>query len=173
MPSPLRSIVCALPQMVLAVALSTRTDAQQLSATVSVPISITVRPAASIRSIDPRTPRVDASGFVVASAMVHVESNLPYRLTVRRATDADPAARIEIRRPDGSYLPLGDGAAVHTIAGAPPGDRVHEITCRVGARDDDSTGCALVYELTANTGEGLIRTTRRVAAFRPQASPTN
>ena len=156
MPSTLRSIaIRTLPLLASAAAFSTL-DAQQMSADVTVPIRIVVQPVLAIRSVVPARTRTE-SGAEIAS-IVNVESNLPYRLTVRLAPTATANdARVFVRGVNGTFEPLGRGVSIAAVARGTPGQHAHEISCRVESPATD--GCALIYELSAEYHDVLIRST--------------
>ena len=156
MPSTLRSIaIRTLPVLASAAALSTL-DAQQTSAEVTVPIRIVVQPVLAIRSVVPARARTE-SGEIASSSIVNVESNLPYRLTVRLAATATNAARVFVRSTNGTFEPLDRGASIAAVPRGTPGQHAHEISCRV--EPPAAEGCALIYELSAEYHETLIRST--------------
>ncbi len=158
MPSTLRSIaIRTLPLLVSTVGISTL-DAQQMSAEVTVPIRIVVQPVLAIRSVVPVRARTESGDEMGLAAIVNVETNLPYRLTVRLAPTATAIdARVFVRSGNGKLEPLGHGASIAVVARGMPGQHAHEISCRVESPAMD--GCALIYELSAEYHDTLIRST--------------
>jgi hypothetical protein len=128
-------------------------DAQQRSAHVSVPITITVRPTLAIRSVVP-APTGDQ---LTSTAIVNVDSNLPYRLSVRLAPTAANVAHVLVRGADGGFEPLLRGASITTVVSPAPGQRGHEVACRVEPAVADR--CVLIYELSAEHDDVLVRST--------------
>jgi hypothetical protein len=141
-------------------------DAQQSSSQVGVPIRIVVQPVLAIRSVVAGPVRIDASNGVQSAAHVHVESNLPYRLTVRRAAPADRGA-VLVRHADGTFEQLTSGASVTAVS--PAGQRTHEIVCRVegDAAEPNVDRCALIYEVSAEFHDMLIRSAATGPSLRP------
>lgn len=158
MPSTLRSIaIRTLPLLVSTVGISTL-DAQQMSAEVTVPIRIVVQPVLAIRSVVPVRARTESGDEMGLAAIVNVETNLPYRLTVRLAPTATAIdARVFVRSGNGKLEPLGHGASIAVVARGMPGQHAHEISCRVESPATD--GCALIYELSAEHHDTLMRST--------------
>jgi hypothetical protein len=155
MPSTLRSItIRTLPILVL-VAASTTLGAQQ-SAEASLPIRIVVPPVLAIRGIAPAAVQQDSRDGISATSIVTIESNLPYRLSVRR-TETATDARVFVRGPNGGFQPLDRGASLVAVARGTAGQQAYEITCRMESSSPD--GCTLVYELSAEYHDMLIRTT--------------
>jgi hypothetical protein len=133
-------------------------DAQRLPAEVAVPIRIVVQPVLAIHSVVPTRVPTESREAISSATIVNVESNLPYRLTVRlAATAATNDARVFVRSADGTFQPLGRGASIAAVARGTPGQHAHEITCRVESSSSD--GCALAYELSAEYHDVLIRST--------------
>jgi hypothetical protein len=160
MPSTLRSIaIRTLPLLASTVVVSTL-DAQQMSAEVTVPIRVVVQPMLAIRSVVPARARTESGEEIGSGAIVNVESNLPYRLSVRLAPTAT-AMRVFVRSANGRFDPLVHGASIVVVARGAPGQHVHEISCRVESPAMD--GCALIYELSAEYHDVLIRSTATVA----------
>jgi hypothetical protein len=139
-----------------AFALPCDATAQQLSAHVSTSITIAVRPTLTIRGITPARIQVDSAGHVNSSAIVHVESNLAYRLSVRIAPAANRSARVLVRRADGAFQHLVTGESITTAVSRSRGPQSHEVVCRIATPESD--GCPLVYELSAEHADVLIRT---------------
>jgi hypothetical protein len=158
MPSTLRSIAThALPLLASAVAVSTA-GAQQLSADVTVPIRIVVQPVLAIRSVSPMPVRTESRDEMGSAAIVTIETNLPYRLTVRLAPTATATdARVFVRSGNGTFQPLDRGSSIAVVDRGTPGQHPHEIACRVESPTSD--GCALIYELSAEYHDTLIRST--------------
>ena len=158
MPSTLRSIaIRTLPLLASAVAFPTL-DAQQMSADLSVPIRIVVQPVLAIRSVVPARAWTESGEAITSTSIVSVESNLPYRLTVRLAPTATANdARVLVGSINGTFQPLGRGASIAAVLRGTPGQHAHEISCRVESPATD--GCALVYELSAEYHDMLIRST--------------
>lgn len=155
MPSTLRSITSrTLPILVLVAA--SRTLGAQQSAEVTVPIRVVVPPVLAIRGVAAAAVQQQSSDGISATSIVTVESNLPYRLSVRRTVTATDA-RVFVRGPSGGFQPLDPGASLVAVARGTPGHQAHEITCRMESSSPD--GCALVYELSAEYHDMLIRTT--------------
>ena len=144
--------------MLIALAAASTTLGAQTAAELTVPIRIVVPPTLAIRSVVPAPPRVrgESADAITTTAIVNVESNLPYRLSVRLAPGAADA-RVLVRGSDGAFQSLARGEAIVAISNGTPGHQAHEITCRVAATTPD--GCALVYELSAEYHDMLIRTT--------------
>ena len=157
MPSTLRSIaIRTLPVLASAAAFPTL-DAQQMSAEVTVPIRVVVQPVLAIRSVVP-APERTASGEIASSSIVNVETNLPYRLTVRLAATATANdARVFVRSTTGRFELLVRGASIAAVSRGTPGQHAHEISCRV--EPPAAEGCALIYELSAEYHDTLIRST--------------
>lgn len=126
----------------------------QHSADVAVPIRLVIPPTLVIRSVVVGAARTTSSDATVATAIVNVESNLPYRLSVRLA-EAPMDARVLLRGADGTFEPLDRGASLVAVARGRPGHQSHEIVCRV--EGPAPNGCALVYELSAEYHDTLIR----------------
>ena len=167
MPSTLRSItIRTLPILVLVAA---STLGAQQSAELTVPIRIVVPPVLAIRGIAPAAVQVASRDGVSATSIVTVESNLPYRLSVRRVETASDS-HIFVRGSDGAFQQLAGGASLVAVARGMPGQQTHEVTCRVESSSPD--GCALVYELSAEYHDMLIRTTATLSptfGLRPAA----
>ena len=154
MPSPKLATHALLALITLASPMAI--GAQQLAAASSVPITLTVRPTLVIRSLAPAPARVTPSGDLTSSTLVSVESNLPYRLAVRLAPSAvHEGSRVLVRSADGRFEPLVHGASVTTAVSRAGGERGHEVVCRVESSATES--CALVYELTAEHHDILLR----------------
>jgi hypothetical protein len=138
-------------------------DAQQSAGQVTVPIRIAVRPVLAIRGVVPAPTRTEAALRRESATIVHVESNLPYRLTVRLATPATPGStRVLVQRADGAFEQLVGGAALTTAVGR-AGQRSHEVVCRVETDGSDPAAdrCPLTYELSAEHHDSLIRSIAR------------
>jgi hypothetical protein len=163
MPSTLRSIaIHTLPLLTSAVAVST-VGAQQLSADVTVPIRIVVQPVLAIRSVAPARVRMESRDEIESAAIVTIESNLPYRLTVRLAPTATANdARVFVRSGNGTFQPLDRGSSIAAVGRGIPGQHAHEIACRVESPASD--GCALIYELSAEYHDTLIRSSATFCA---------
>jgi hypothetical protein len=130
--------------------------AQQLAAQISVPVAVTVRPTLAIRSVMPRPARVEPAHDLTSSTVVNVEANLPYRLAVRLAPlGGNGHGRVLVRSADGRFEPLVHGASVTTAVSRAGGERGHEVVCRVESSATES--CTLVYELTAEHHDTLLR----------------
>ena len=146
--------------LMIALAAPASLDAQQ-SANVSVPITITVRPTLAIRSVLQTSTRIASGAEVTSSTVVNVESNLPYRLTVRLApTAGNSVARVLVRSADGAFEPLLPGTSIATAVSRTGGQRGHEVMCRVEYSQADP--CALIYELSAEHDDMLVRSTAMV-----------
>ncbi len=158
MPSTLRSIaIRTLPLLASTVGVSTL-DAQEMSAEVTVPIRVVVQPVLSIRSVVPARARTESGEETRSAAIVNIETNLPYRLTVRLAPTATATdARVFVRSANGRFEPLGQGVSIAVVARGTPGHHAHEISCRVESPATD--GCALIYELSAEHHDTLMRST--------------
>lgn len=141
--------------------------AQQLSAEATVAVTVRVRPSISIRAVTPAPTRGDSETGMTVPTVVAVESNLPYRVAVRLApTEAlrerSNAARVLVRAADGTFEELRAGGAVTAVVSAVPGRREHEVVCRLetsAAEVLDAGRCALVYELSAEYHDTLLRST--------------
>ena len=161
MPSMLRAAIA----FSLLVPVSAR--AQQLSAHTTVPITITVRPSIAIQSVRPALARVDSPTRLTSASVVGIESNLPYRVAVRLAPThgmggRDDGVRVLVQRADGGFEPLQHGASVTTVVSRTHGQRAHEVVCRVEASAPemlDAGRCTLIFELSAEHHDSLLRTT--------------
>lgn len=157
MPSTLRSIAIRTLPLLASAAAFTTLDAQQPSAEVTVPIRIVVQPVLAIRSVVLARAQTESGEEITSTSIVSVESNLPYRLTVRLAPTATANdAPVLVRGVNGTFEPLGRGASIAAARGT-PGQHAHEISCRVESSTTD--GCALIYELSAEYHDMLIRST--------------
>ena len=161
MPSPLRTPITH-SSIALAVSIMTAVpvEAQQPAAQTSVAISVRVQPTLGIHGVVAGVTRLEA-GRLTATSIVNVESNLPYRVSVRLASPPD-GARVLVRGATGVFEPLAPGASVTTVVSRTPGRRGHDVLCRVETTTlapVDGAACGLVYELSAEHHDSLLRTT--------------
>jgi hypothetical protein len=149
------------------IAPSATADAQQPSAQASVAITVRVQPVLAIRGVAVAPSRAaEPRERVEAVSVVDVESNLPYRVAVRLAPAAR-GARVFVRSASGAFEPLGPNGSVVVAASRIPGRHAHEVRCRADAMPADALDagrCALVYELSAEYHDSLLRTTAAPAA---------
>jgi hypothetical protein len=162
MPSPLRTSVTH-TRIALAVTmmLPLPLAAQQPSAQTSVAITVRVQPTLAIRGVVTAAARLESVDRLAATSLVDVESNMPYRVSVRLASTAT-GGRVLVRNASGAFEALGPGASVTTVVSRAPGRRTHEVLCRLEGTDaeaQDVTACALVYDLSAEHHDSLLRTT--------------
>jgi hypothetical protein len=152
MPSTLRSLATfSLPLLALNI-LPSSLGGQQLSAHATVQVRVTVQPVVAIR-------RVVTTTASHTGAIIDVESNLPYRLIVRLAPSTMAEnARVLVRGVNGIFESLETNGSV-TAAVATPGQRRHEVFCRV--ETPAMARCALIYELSAEYHDSLIRSSAR------------
>ena len=154
MPSPLRSPATFRSTMIALATIAAPLQAQQPSAQTSVAISVRVQPTLAIHGVSGRPGE--------RSSVIDVESNMPYRVSVRRAAAQLPSdARVLVRNAAGSFELLPAGASVTAVVSQTPGRRTHEILCRVETATgvSDAEPCALVYDLSAEYHDSLLRTT--------------
>jgi hypothetical protein len=152
---------------IASVATPATADAQQHSAQTSVAITVRVQPLLAIRGVAVAAARASESGQRAdAVSVVDVESNLPYRLAVRLAPAAAAGGgRVFVRAASGGFEPVGPDASIVVAASRTPGRRTHDVRCRVEAMPAearDADRCALVYELSAEHHDSLLRTTATV-----------